>query len=157
MCVFRLPYSQNARTSHRLLRLAKQLCYRLLQRLAGSPDKIHWIDSYFRNNCTSHKLAFASSYIKMILACFRLAGIDKLYIIADAHMSIFLFVFNYLTIFVGKVLLNNIIYFQEFFTLKEMIHFSIKEQCKNENDSKCRNVTIWMNGKLFIKIFDSHL
>ena len=93
----------------------------------------------------------------MILACFRLAGIDKLYIIANAHMSIFLFVFNYLTIFVGKVLLNNIIYFQEFFTPKEMIHFSIKEQCKNENDSKCRNVTIWMNGKLFIKIFDSHL
>ena len=93
----------------------------------------------------------------MILACFRLAGIDKLYIIANAHMSIFLFVFNYLTIFVGKVILNNIIYFQEFFTLNEMIHFSIKEQCKNENDSKCRNVTIWMNGKLCIKIFDSHL
>ena len=87
----------------------------------------------------------------MILACFRLAGIDAIHIIAVAHMSIFLFVFNYLTIFVGKVLLNNIIYFQEFFTLNAIIHFSIKEQCKNENDSKCRNVTIWMNGKLCIK------
>ena len=142
MCVFRLPYSQNARTSHRLLRLAKQLCYRLLQRLAGSPDKIHWIDSYFRNNCTSHKLAFASSYIKMILACFRLAGIDKLYIIANPHMSIFLFVFNYLTIFVGKVILNNIIYFQEFFTIVEINNFRLKEKFNIENDSRYRNVKL---------------
>ena len=72
----------------------------------------------------------------MILACFRLAGIDDLYIIANAQVSIFLFVFNYLTVFVGKVILNNIIYFQEFFTLNGIIHLSIKEQCKNENDSK---------------------
>lgn len=92
----------------------------------------------------------------MILACFRLAGIGNLYIIADAQMSIFLFVFNYLTVFVGKEILNNIIYFQEFFTLNAIIHFSIKEQCKNENDSKCRNVTIWMNGELCIKKFNSH-
>ena len=87
----------------------------------------------------------------MILACFRLAGIGNLYIIADAQMSIFLFVFNYLTIFVGKEILNNIIYFQEFFTLNEIIHFGTKEQCKHENDSNCRNVTIWMNGKFCIK------
>ena len=142
MCVFRLPYSQNARTSHRLLRLAKQLCYRLLQRLAGSPDKIHWIDSYFRNNCTSHKLAFASSYIKMILACFWLAGIGTSYIVAIAQMSIFLFIFNYLTVFVGKVIEKNIIYFQEFFTIVEINNFRLKEKFNIENDSRYRNVKL---------------
>ena len=78
----------------------------------------------------------------MILACFRLAGIDKLYIIANAHMSIFLFVFNYLTIFVGKVILNNIIYFQEFFTIVEINNFRLKEKFNIENDSIYRNVEL---------------
>ena len=63
-CFFKLPYFQNARTSHRLLLLAKQLYYHLLRRLAGLPDRIHWTYSDFHNNCTFHKLAFAFSYLK---------------------------------------------------------------------------------------------
>ena len=39
----------------------------------------------------------------MILARFRLAGIGYTHIIAISHMSRFLFVFNYLTVFVGKL------------------------------------------------------
>ena len=62
-CLFNLLYFQNARTNHRLLLLAKQLYYHLLRRLEDLPGRIRWTYSYFRNNCTSHKLAFAFSSI----------------------------------------------------------------------------------------------
>ena len=101
---FKLPYFQSARTSHRLLLRAKQLYYHPLERLAGLPYRIHWIYSDFRRNYTSHKLAFTSSYFKtMILACDRLAGTDNLDIILTQPMSRFLFIFNYLSFFVGKL------------------------------------------------------
>ena len=78
----------------------------------------------------------------MILACFWLAGIGNSYIVAIAQMSIFLFIFNYLTVFVGKVILNNIIYFQEFFTIVEINNFRLKEKFNIENDSIYRNVEL---------------
>ena len=78
----------------------------------------------------------------MILACFWLAGIGSSYIVAIALMSIFLFIFNYLTVFVGKVIENNIIYFQEFFTIVEINNFRLKEKFNIENDSRYRNVKL---------------
>ena len=103
-CKFKLPYFQSARTSHRLLLRAKQLYYHPLERLAGLPYRIHWIYSDFRRNYTSHMLALTSSYFKtMTLACGRLAGALVLQIILTQPMSRFLFIFNYLSFFVGKV------------------------------------------------------
>ena len=100
----KLPYFQSARTSHLLLLRAKQLYYHPLERLAGLPYRIHWIYSDFRRNYTSHMLALTSSYFKtMTLACGRLAGAFKMHLVLTQPMSRFLFIFNYLSFFVGKL------------------------------------------------------
>ena len=101
---FKQPYFQSARTSHLLLLRAKQLYYHPLERLEGLPYRIHWIYSDFRRNYTSHMLALTSSYFKtMTLACGRLARALRLHIILTQQMSRFLFIFNYLSFFVGKL------------------------------------------------------
>ena len=101
---FKLPYFQSARTSHLLLLRAKQLYYHPLERLEGLPYRIHWIYSDFRRNYTSHMLALTSSYLKtMTLACGKLARALDGYIILTQQMSRFLFIFNYLSFFVGKL------------------------------------------------------
>ena len=102
---FKLPYFQSARTSHPLLQRAKQLYYHPLERLADLPYRIHWLYSDFRRNYTSHKLALTSSYFKtMTLACGRLAWAGTLDLILTQPMSRFLFIFNYLSFFVGKLI-----------------------------------------------------